>query len=439
MQTENNVFENKSIMGKKMRRRGYIRVSTRDQVKGFGLDVQEGKIKDYMRLYDEDQDHNIRIYVDGGISGKNMKRTALQELLEDVKNDKVDEIIIYKLDRIARNVQDVYYIISLLLEHHCNLISVMDHLDIYTANGRLIVGILAVLAQWERETDLERTLDSTLEQLEEGLYPFGAPMFGYKVKDKKLIVDKKEAKAIRFIVKKATEGMIATEISKELEAEYGFRKRESQIRELLNRDYYASGKYKYKDKYYAIVPPIVAVDDLKLAQKMAKKRHVITKNDKYYYRNKVRTVEGNICSCKPTKKKTHHVYYYEYGGKRINQKYLDEQVLFRTMIYANEKNKVNKNKKVRHQIIRLQKKIDEAYNQFVQGDMDAKTYGYTVQKLNDQIEEKRKKEYIKSQDDMDMEKWSSLSDHERALFIDEYIAMIVVDLDLNLVVSIKFK
>lgn len=71
--------------------------------------------------------------------------------------------------------------------------------------------------------------------------------------------------------------------------------------------------------------------------------------------------------------------------------------------------------------------------------MDAKTYGYTVQKLNDQIEEKRKKEYIKSQDDMDMEKWSSLSDHERALFIDEYIAMIVVDLDLNLVVSIKFK
>ena len=55
------------------------------------------------------------------------------------------------------------------------------------------------------------------------------------------------------------------------------------------------------------------------------------------------------------------------------------------------------------------------------------------------LKKREKKEYIKSQDDMDMEKWSSLSDHERALFIDEYIAMIVVDLDINIVVTIKLK
>lgn len=438
---ETNVIETKiPTISNRSRRRGYIRVSTRDQLKGFGLDVQEAKIKDYLRLYGEDDDvQNLKVHVDRGLSGKNMRRTALRELLEDVKKDKVDEIIIYKLDRIARNVNDVYYIISLLIDHNCNLISVMDHLDIYTANGRLLIGILAVLAQWERETDLERTLDSTLEQLEEGLYPFGAPMFGFNKEGKKLVVNEKEAEAVRFIVKKACEGMTVTDISKELKLVLGIDKKDFRIKDILNRDYYASGNYCYKGKYYPIVPPIIELEELALARKVMKKRSYHIKNDKYHFRNKIRTVEGDICVCRTTKKKTHHVYYYEHEGKRINQKLVDRQVLFQTMIYANEKNKVKENKRIRHQILKLQKKIDEVYNLYLAGEMDAKTYGFSIHKLNDQIERKKKSEVIITQNDMDLVKWNELSDMEKVLFVEEYIVMIIVDLELKTVVSIQFK
>lgn len=438
---ESNIKMRKTEMShKKIRRRGYIRVSTRDQLKGYGLDVQKEKIKDYLRLYgNEDEAQHLRIHVDGGQSGKNMNRTALRELLEDVKKNEVDEIVIYKLDRIARNVNDVYYIISLLIDHDCNLISVMDHLDIYTANGRLLIGILAVLAQWERETDLERMIDSTLEQLDEGLYPFGAPMFGYKKENKKLIIDEKEAEAIRFMVKKACEGMTVTDISKELKEELGIAKHNFVIKNILGRDYYATGNYCYKGKYYPIVPPIIPMEELQLARKVMKKRtyHII--NNKYHYRNKIRTVDGDICSCRTTKKRTCHVYYYENEGKRINQKYVDQQVLFQMMVYANEKNNVKGNKKIRHQILSLQKKIDETYSRYIAGEMDAKTYGFTVHKLSEQIEKKKKTATFLAQDNMDFEKWHDLTDTEKALFVEQYITMIIVDLELKLVVSIQFK
>lgn len=425
---------------KTIRRRGYVRVSTRDQVSGFGLDVQKEKIKDYMCLYaTKQQAKDLKIHVDGGLSGKNMNRAALNELLEDVKHDLVDEIIIYKLDRIARNVNDVYFIISLLIEHHCNLISVMDHLDIYTANGRLLIGILAAMAQWERETTLERTIDSTIEQLEEGLYPFGMPMFGYKKEGKSLLPNEQESAAYRFIVQKASEGMILVDLSKELELEYGIKKRDTQIKDILERDYYATGLYPYKGKKYSIVPPLVTWEELRTARKILKKRAIITKNDRYVYRNKIRTVEGDICVCKPTKKKHYHVYYYEFERKRINQKHIDQQVLVQLMMYANELNNDEHNVRLRRQILKLQKRLNDTCENYASGRIDPKAYGFAVQKLTTALEKKKKEVQMVAEDDMTIEKWQELSDTERAIYIDQYIAAIIVDLDLKLVVSIKFK
>ncbi len=432
--------ESTSMPNKTIRRRGYVRVSTRDQLSGFGLDVQKEKIKSYMCLYaSKEEAENLNIHVDGGLSGKNMNRTALKELLEDVKKDLVDEIIIYKLDRIARNVNDVYYIITLLIDHHCNLISVMDHLDIYTANGRLLIGILAAMAQWERETTLERTIDSTIEQLEEGLYPFGIPMFGYRKEGKTLLPDEQESAAYRFIIQKASEGMILVDLSKELEIEFGIKKRDTQIKDILERDYYANGLYNYKGKDYAIVPPLITWEELRVARKILKKRAVITKNDRYVYRNKVRTIDGDICTCKPTKKKYYHVYYYEFNGKRINQKHIDRQVLFQIMMYANDQNNDQMHVRLRRQIIKIQKKLNDLCENYMAGYIDAKAYGFGVQKLTSALKKKQKEVCMAGEDDMTIEKWQKLSDMERAIYIDQYVASIIVDLDLKLVVSIKFK
>lgn len=426
-----------SFEEKQIRRRAYVRVSTREQLEGFGIDVQLTKINEYLKLYNQNTD--VITHIDEGISAKNMKRKSLQELIDGIKSGQVDEVIIYKLDRLARSVSDVYYLLNLMLEHNCNLISVMDHLDIHSANGRMVIGILAVIAQWERETISERTVDSIVEQLDEGLYPFSKPPFGYDKVDKKLVENQEESAALNYTIKRACEGKVLSEISKELKSEYGIDKRDDKLKAVLEKDYYATGEYEYKGRRYAIVPIIVKMNELKLARKSLKKRAVLKKNYRYHYHNKVRTMDGNICNCKPTKKKSHHVYYYEYGNKRINQNKLDEQVLFRTIIYANEKDHVTTNIKIRKQVLKLESKMEELYEQFINNKLDAKSYGFTMQKIYNELDEKRKKEYVLSEDDMNLNKWSNLTDKEKSIYLDEYISSIIVDLDLKIVVKINFK
>ena len=76
----------------------------------------------------------------------------------------------YKLDRLTRSVIDTYKLLYELQEHNCQLIAVIDQLDINSANGRMIVGILAVFAQWEREVIQERTLDGLQAMVNQGKY-----------------------------------------------------------------------------------------------------------------------------------------------------------------------------------------------------------------------------------------------------------------------------
>lgn len=75
---------------------------------------------------------------------------------------------------------DVYEFIKKLMEKECNLIAVVDNIDIHSANGRLIVGILAIIAQWERETVIERTNDALVQMCEQGKFPIGYTPLGYK-------------------------------------------------------------------------------------------------------------------------------------------------------------------------------------------------------------------------------------------------------------------
>ena len=89
-------------------------------------------------------------------------------MLNDIENDEIDEIIIYKLDRISRSVLDVYYLLNNLLSKDVNLVAILDNLDIKTANGRMVIGILAIFAQWERENTIERTNDGLLRMAREG-------------------------------------------------------------------------------------------------------------------------------------------------------------------------------------------------------------------------------------------------------------------------------
>ena len=166
----------------------YIRVSTEDQAReGFSLGEQEEKLK---ALCSYKGYEIYKVYCDAGISAKDMKhRPQFQEMLNDMKEGKINYIVAYKLDRVTRSVRDLEELITLLEEHNTYLVCDRDDVNTSTANGRFFVRMLTVLSQLEIEITSERTKFGLNGAIKCGHLPGQLP-FGYK-KDgnKKTVVD----------------------------------------------------------------------------------------------------------------------------------------------------------------------------------------------------------------------------------------------------------
>ena len=127
-----------------------------------------------------DKGANIKVYEDRGFSGKNTERPQLQNLLEEIENNNIDKVIVYKLDRISRNVVDFYNLYDFMNKHNCSFTSVKDDFDTSTSIGRLLVGILINFAQMERENIQIRVKDSYYARAEtDGRWLGGQTPFGF--------------------------------------------------------------------------------------------------------------------------------------------------------------------------------------------------------------------------------------------------------------------
>lgn len=432
---------NQNEVQEKVSRALYARVSTREQLEGYGIDAQITKMREYLHLFEyNDCNSIITEYIDEGISAKNMNRPRLKDLIEDVVAGNVKEVIIYKLDRLARSVQDVYYLLDLMIKHDCNLVAVMDNMDIHSANGRMLVGMLAVIAQWERETISERTIDGMEEMCKEGLFPYGYTPFGYTKNDKKLEINQKEAEAFKYIVQCACDGMNIGDIETNLYREYGIKKRADKIKEIVERDLYCGHLYFRGKLYDNIVPAIVPKDRLLLARKTFKTRASIIGNNKYHFRNKIRTIDGNICSCRVTKKKTKNIYYYIYEDKRINQELITKEIIVRLIQNVNWKSTDYRKDKISKKINKTYKQIDKVYEEYCCGVINTKVYGYTISKLQKEIDELLILHKLQdTEEKFSIEDWYKMNDEEKYAFVDEYISYIVVDLDLKCVVKVEYR
>ena len=134
---------------------GYVRVSTDRQ--DLSLEVQAEKLKAMASIKGLP---DLEIIVDEDESAKNLKRPGVQHLLAMVRAGEVSMIIIAKLDRLTRSVRDLAELVDLFNVHGVSLISVSETLDTSTAVGRMMLNVLATVAQWERETIGERTRDA---------------------------------------------------------------------------------------------------------------------------------------------------------------------------------------------------------------------------------------------------------------------------------------
>lgn len=131
----------------------------RDNSESVAVQVQ--LCKDYAGILYKDQDVTFRVYDrDEGFSGKNTNRPSFQELMADVKAGQLDIIMVYKLDRISRNVQEFSEMFSTFQRYGVSFVSVKESFDTNTPIGRTVMYILAAFAQLERENTSERVSDN---------------------------------------------------------------------------------------------------------------------------------------------------------------------------------------------------------------------------------------------------------------------------------------
>ena len=136
-----------------------------------------------MLSYAKSKDYTeFEYYIDGGYSGKDLNRPAIQKLIEDCKNHKIDAVFVFKLDRISRSQRDTLYLIEEVFnKYDVSFISIRENFDTSTPFGKAMIGVLSVFAQLERETILERTRIGLKKRAEAGLWRGGGKIpFPYR-------------------------------------------------------------------------------------------------------------------------------------------------------------------------------------------------------------------------------------------------------------------
>jgi site-specific DNA recombinase len=138
-------------------------------------------------------------YDDGGLSGGNMERPALQHMLSDVAAGLIDVVVVYKIDRLTRSLADFARMVEIFDAHGASFVSVTQQFNTTTSMGRLTLNVLLSFAQFEREVTGERIRDKIAASKKRGMWMGGFVPVGYQKRDRSLTVDEDEAQTVRLI------------------------------------------------------------------------------------------------------------------------------------------------------------------------------------------------------------------------------------------------
>nr|DAQ16057.1 MAG TPA: integrase [Caudoviricetes sp.] len=200
----------------------YVRVSTTNQAEeGYSIDEQKDKLKSYCQI----KDWNVyKVYTDGGFSGSNTERPALEKLIKDAKNKKFDTVLVYKLDRLSRSQKDTLYLIEeIFIKNGIEFLSLQENFDTSTPFGKAMIGLLAVFAQLEREQIKERMQLGKLGRAKSGKSMMWARTsygYDYHRDTGAMTINELEAIAIRDIFESYLNGMSVTKIRDMLNDKY---------------------------------------------------------------------------------------------------------------------------------------------------------------------------------------------------------------------------
>ena len=311
----------------------YCRVSTEDQSReGFSLGEQQERLKEFCKF----KRYTIhKVYIDAGISAKNDKRPAYQEMLNDVKNGTINVIVALKLDRLTRSVYDVEKLMKILNDYSCDLDCFADESNTITANGRMVMRIMTSVSQNEIERCSERTKFGMIGAIKAGHIPNKTPL-GFKRENKKLVPDPITRDIVIKMYDLYLEGKSYQAIANIYNKEQVLGRtnwldstiQKIMTNELYNGDY-VNGKRTKKPTYYEnVVEGLVSKEkwDNCQYQKLRNARHY-ERTATYLFTNKLKCMN---CGCflggkATTKKKTGKKYYY-YKCEKCRTNYKEEDI-----------------------------------------------------------------------------------------------------------------
>ena len=295
----------------------YIRVSTFDQAReGFSLREQEERLKEFCNF----KRYNIyKVYQDAGISAKNDKRPAYQEMIEDVKKGNINVIVALKLDRLTRSVYDIEKLMKFVNDYECDIDCMADESNTTTSNGRMVMRIMTSVSQNEIEKCSERTKFGMAGAIKNGHIPNRTGL-GFKRENKKLVPDPLTKDIIVRIFDLYLEGKSHQAIANIYNKEKVLGKTnwyDSTIQKILSNELYkgdyVNGKRTKHPTYYEnVIEPIVSKEKWESCQyqKLRNARHY-ERTATYLFTNKLKCSKcGNFLGGHATTKTNGKKYYY---------------------------------------------------------------------------------------------------------------------------------
>ena len=398
----------------------YPRVSTEDQFRnGHSLGEQKERM---LKLCDYKNYEVYKVYEDAGISAKDMNRPAFQEMIQDIKDGKINKIIVYKLDRLTRSIKDLEEICTFLEENNCSLESMCEDINTSTANGKFFIRMLTILAQLEIERTSERTKFGMIGAVKKGHFVGRAPI-GYDKQDKKLVVNDIESEVIRRIFDLYIKGMAANAITKLLNEEKALNRKwiPTLVDRILSNEIYI-GNYVHRktisveesQTFIGVAPAIIEEEVFNIAQVQKQKNLKNYKRKQtYIFMQSIKcpkcdTIMGG-CSSKSHTGEKHCYYQCAKCNTRISEKKIEKQMInflddmldfflhidntYKPYLYQDTESELKKCNKIIDKLEIKEKRIKKA---FVDG-------------IVEEVELKDELDFIKNQKKMTEEKIKDLS------------------------------
>ncbi len=460
----------------------YPRVSTEDQSRfGFSLDEQEESLR---RLCEYKHYTIYKVYREEGVSAKSMDRPKFQEMIQDMKDGKINKIIVYKLDRLTRSIQDLEVICKMLEQYHCDLESDTEEINTSTPTGVFFMRMTTILAQLEIERTSERTKFGLIGAAKNGHLSGRTPLGFTKLENQKeLIIDTLSADVIKQIFKLYLDGHSVCSIVKQFNQEQVLHRKwaTTTIDKILSNQLYI-GNIEYGKRtgekvqiFENVVPAIIDKTIFEMVQKRKEKNlKNFHRKLNYIFMQKIKCPKCHkiMGGCSSTSKnKTKHSYYRcACCNQRINEKKIEQALMtflndmLDFFLIVDNTFKPVCNQDTQYEIVKYQKlkeemqaKVTRIKKAFMDGFLEPSTLQKELNELEHDIERtthkineleqlqvsldyrqdielvfnlkeiekmKQKSEYVKTN-----QLWKKLTPEQKQFLINKYIDTIEVTID----------